>query len=260
MLTDLQERLQFLLNERLHALALARMGLQADLSDRGMLSSSAAIRGMEKLGKEHVDLAVPEFAAAVNHAAAAGVDQGVLKAALDDTLERFLAGMQALLTAPESAKAFPGNSWARPEELTALCVRARSLVRQYQAGFISPANQGGHTMFINMTGATGVAIQQGTSGSTQEVHVAVDSRAASEALSVLSQEISSLAQGRAELADALTDIDTLRAQLNRTAPRTSVLRELGSSLRTVVEGTLAGALSPAAVVAAGQLWLALGLG
>jgi len=64
----------------------------------------------------------------------------------------------------------------------------------------------------------------------------------------------------AKTADELmTDVRTIRAQLEKPSPSRLIIQEAGKSLRHVVEGIAGGMLTPAMMTAASALWSVLGL-
>lgn len=106
--------------------------------------------------------------------------------------------------------------------------------------------------------STGVVIQQGTRGSTLSANVEVNADAIRETLAEFAKAMSPFVDAaiRREF-DA--EIQTIEAQLDKPRPNSTILRECGSSLRSICEGLAAGALTPAAIAAASQLWALLGV-
>jgi hypothetical protein len=63
-----------------------------------------------------------------------------------------------------------------------------------------------------------------------------------------------------DLLEIKADIATMRAQLAKPNPSSSILKEAGASLRKVLEGAAGGMLAPGVTAAAKALWSALGIG
>lgn len=103
----------------------------------------------------------------------------------------------------------------------------------------------------------GVAIQQGTASSVQNMHYQVDAGAASRALDILERELAAAPVPQDVLADLQADIATLRAQLSKSSPSFSILNEAGKSIRSITEGVIAGIITPEATIAVGALLTAL---
>jgi hypothetical protein len=107
----------------------------------------------------------------------------------------------------------------------------------------------------NMTGN----IQQGSPGATQTFELKANIGTAQAALQAFEAELNKSEiddRARQELA---ADIATIKAQLSKPSPSVSILHEAGKSVRNVVEGVVAGALTSPLLHTAIALGLTLGL-
>ena len=112
---------------------------------------------------------------------------------------------------------------------------------------------------ITIESMIGGAIQQGTTGSTQNVTIKIDLQAAQDAIAQAEEALKSETANPEILASISADLDTIKAQLRKPEPSTSVLVEAGRSLRTIAEGAAAGVLGSKLTTALVALGHALGL-
>jgi hypothetical protein len=113
---------------------------------------------------------------------------------------------------------------------------------------------------VTMHQPIGVALQQGTTSSSQTVTFDIDVGAAVDAIGRLESELTGARLDRSVLTELQAELTTLRAQLSKASPNPSVLAEVGKSARAILEGMAAGVLTPDAITAASMLWVALGIG
>ena len=150
---------------------------------------------------------------------------------------------------------------ARLEKFDAILVH---YLRQFDVGFLDlPEPEVPPTMNASIIADTvlGVAIQQGTTHSSQHVVTEInvsDARSAVVAFERALQDDAALGSKRDEIS---ADLNTIKAQLSKQAPSKTIIGEAGKSLRNLVEGAISNALTPPALAnAASALWKALGLG
>ena len=132
----------------------------------------------------------------------------------------------------------------------------RLRVRQFDIGWVGPQEAAGDS-FVN-SGVIIGGVQQHSHGSSIAVQVGIDLAAARQAAKALATE---LAQVKPEvpIIDMRADVDTIMAQLGRSQPSSTVLREVGATLKTIAEGLVAGMLTQPALTALAALLTALGL-
>jgi hypothetical protein len=136
------------------------------------------------------------------------------------------------------------------------------VIRQFDVGFFQPAEPetpGVHNA-INVGSMIGSTIQQGSPAATQTAQITLNVHLARTALAELESALSNANLSHTVRDEMLADVRTIGAQLSKPTPSTSIVREAGRSLRNVVEGVAAGALTQPFITAATALWSALGLG
>lgn len=122
-------------------------------------------------------------------------------------------------------------------------------LRQFDVGHLDPREpEEPLTMSnsINIGVMSGGAIQQGTSESTQNFEVDLATRVLADFEAALASED----VPHNQLANIRADIATIKAQLAKPEPSRAILREAGKSVRSVVEGVFAGAITNRVVEAA----------
>ena len=112
---------------------------------------------------------------------------------------------------------------------------------------------------INMGSMTGSTIQQGSPNAQQNVRFTLNINSAQMALLNFETEISKLTLSELTRTDINADLHTIRAQLSKSSPTLSIIQECGRTIRDVIEGNTAGALTPSVIAAGKALWSALGV-
>ena len=136
-------------------------------------------------------------------------------------------------------------------------------IRQFDVGFFQPAEPempGVHNAIINVGSMIGSTIQQGSPAATQTTQITLKVDLARTALAELESALSNTNLSHTVRDEMLADVRTIGAQLSKPTPSTSIVHEAGRSLRNVVEGVAAGALTQPFITAPTALWSALGLG
>jgi hypothetical protein len=101
-------------------------------------------------------------------------------------------------------------------------------------------------------------VQQGSPGATQSQSIVIKVDEAKAAIAALEAGHGELNLTAEKLSDLQSDLDTIKAQLAKTAPSHSIVREAARSVRTIVEGAVGGMLTPSIVTAIVALGKATG--
>jgi hypothetical protein len=258
-LGNLAAHLVALLQEWSEDTARKRGSIIVTAAGHGSAQSSATMLQMEDLARAQIDTLVPSLARAGDHARARGAPSAEVDRQIDGVLVGAINVLVMHLQAGGGSDL--GAYGARPAVIGLERPRAEALLARYRTGYLrDPATAGGTTYSLTIRDSPGANANQVGDGVTQTSNIALDATAAMAAIERLAASIAALdpqAHGRAE---AEADIVALRAQLGRQQPNRSLLREMGISLRTVVEGALSNTLAAPGAAAAAELWNALGLG
>jgi hypothetical protein len=258
MRADLEHRLDFVVREHRAEMQRALSQLKGDLFHRGMAGGSGAMISKERLAAELFDGGFARLTADVDKAAVAGVAREDRETCLRDSVGRLLVAIREVFKEP-AADAFGPTYGVREEKFTEFEGRAASLVRQYFAGYLTAHNSPERGLTLSINDSPGAVVQQGGAGNVQSATVWVNVAAAGPSLASLLEELKKLPPDTPMVREAIEDAETVQRQLARPDPSSGLLRELGKSLRNIVEGTIAGVLSTEGLAAAGHLWPALGL-
>ncbi|MGE8940648.1 hypothetical protein ACO2I3_01915 [Leptospira interrogans] len=173
---------------------------------------------------------------------------------------RLLSTFQEDLTVaakPYLTRAFMGAK-AIEGELGKLEALRQSKLRFYDIGLFDPSEPAANSNVSNHLSIgvmSGGAVQQGTVGSKQ-TQLTINHQDISDALHAFERALSAISLSEEHRKEAAADISTIKAQLEKAHPSTTILRETGKSLRNICEGAVGGALSGPALSA---LWKMLGL-
>lgn len=135
-------------------------------------------------------------------------------------------------------------------------VRLQAAIRHHRAGFDrhTPSRT---TSSIVIENSPGSSVLQSSPGAIQSNTVEIG--AISTALSQAEAELP-WRELPSELVEELrADLETIKSQLRKPKPSVAIMREAGSTARSLLEGVAAGALTPPAVAALLLLWRSLGL-
>jgi hypothetical protein len=252
-------RLNFLVSERKGAVTQAAATIKVQAAARGVRGSGDML-ARERLAQETLDAALTEFMDAAEKAKAAGVGEDDVQRALRGAGVDLIHSMKATLTGP-ATDAFGSTYPARPQWFEHLMGRMESKLQDYRAGYLSPraSAPGASGLSVVVSHSPGAIVQQGQ-GNTQTVQVAIDTASATKSIDALVAELSGQVGSDLRVIEALDDLQAIRSQITRQTPNHTVLRELGRSTRSILEGAVGGMLTPAGLAAAAALWSALGLG
>lgn len=136
------------------------------------------------------------------------------------------------------------NKYLEPA-LHNLNLRLQARVRIFEMGIREESVSPGYT--INVVNAEKVVggIQQAGGNSTLENAVTVTSIEVREAVDRVAQVLSSSAELEEIASEMAADLATIRAQLEKDRPNSSILRESAKSIRTIAEGAVGGSLATA---------------
>lgn len=162
------------------------------------------------------------------------------------------------------SKADQMRDWGAPrvvsERLAKLDERLSFTLQNYDIGFLDPSEpELPPTMSnnINIGNMSGGAIQQGTSHSAlnQSNFNLSEAQQVLEAFRIAFEKENLTVDQRGNIE---ADVATLKAQLSKPARSEAMIKETVHTLRNVVEGITAGALTPPAITAATALWTIFG--
>ncbi len=146
-------------------------------------------------------------------------------------------------TRPDTLKQFAGPKLVE-ERLALFDKKLDFMLEHFDIGFLDPAEpEPPPSMSMTIGTVVSSAIQQGSTGSTQNVSTTInlgDFRAAFARLTETLAASNVPAQIRSELTP---DLDTIKAQLAKKTPSTAILQEAGRSLRTISENVVANVLT-----------------
>jgi hypothetical protein len=189
------------------------------------------------------------------------LDRDELRGLTEDRLRTFMARCKAAVR-PEKILNF-GPAGPIEERLTKFDSVLAFHLRQFDVGFLDlpePETPPIMSASIIAGNVSGVAIQQHTAHSTQHVVGKINVDETRSAIAAFEDALreASLLGGKREEVDG--DLNTIKAQLSKSSYSMAIITEAGKSLRNLVEGAIANALTPPALSAAAvALWKALGL-
>jgi hypothetical protein len=130
--------------------------------------------------------------------------------------------------------------------------------RQFNIGWAGRQEDVSVTQQVVNNGTIVGTVQQGATGATVTGTISINIDTARNAASALAQELQAGPQAP-PIIDMRADVDTIRAQLGKSEPSMSLLREAGRTLRNLSESVASGLLTPSAATALAALLAALGL-
>jgi hypothetical protein len=119
-----------------------------------------------------------------------------------------------------------------------------------------PSSMSNEIKIENMIGSV---IQQGTTDSEQNASISINFTAVQSALTALEQALNEHPAPRAVAAQIEPEINTIKAQLAKSKPTDTILREAGTTLRGISEGVAGALLAPQVQAGIVALLSALGL-
>ena len=162
-------------------------------------------------------------------------------------------------TRPSILKQFAGAKLV-DERLAAFDEKLNVALEHFDTGFLDPAEpELPPSMSMTIGTVVGSAIQQGTTDSTQNVSTTINVGDVRAAFTQLNDALKSAELPAPVNSEMRADLDTIKAQLAKGTPNSTVLQEAGRSLRTVSEGLAANVLAAPVAVGIAALLKALGL-
>ena len=183
-----------------------------------------------------------------------------LKAFTDRYFAQCLWCWTVLTGRPENAE-FAGPKLVK-EKLAEFDRKLQFSLRQFAVGFLDPDEPVARplaTHNIHVQSMVGGAIQQGTTGSTQNVSTTINLGDVRAAFAQLNDALKSAELPTPADSEMRADLDTIKPQLNKEAPSTTILQEAGRSLRTSSEGLAANVLALPSAAGLEALLKALGV-
>ena len=184
-------------------------------------------------------------------------DSQELRQATERLLLKFQEDLKSI-TKPDRLRAFFGAKYVDPE-LAKFDSLLKHKLRQFDTGLFEPVgseeasnNVSNHLSIGVMSGG---AVQQGTVGSKQ-TQITISKQDISDALRTFEHALSVISLSEEHRNEVVADVSTIKAQLEKENPSTTILRETGKSLRNICEGAIGGVLAGPALSA---LLKALGL-
>jgi hypothetical protein len=229
--------------------------VRSEMTGRGMLSSSVAVRlsveAAQAVFEAGVDEALGELRRMIRETV---LDDHEMRTIVEQRLRRFLA------EAKEAAQVGDFRSFDPREMLAKFDQHLDFHLRQFDVGFHVPEEpeippMSGNSITVgNMTGN----IQQNSPGGTQTFEFKLNIEAAQTALQTYESELNKIEVDDRARRDLVADIATIKAQLCKPSPSASILRETARSVRNVTEGIVGGLLTSPVMQAAIALGTALG--
>lgn len=132
---------------------------------------------------------------------------------------------------------------------------ARALLEDHKAGFgrvVTPNSD------IHIQAGPGAIVQANSPGAWAQVNI--DAQAIRQALSDFEGALPWEDFDPTQVAEIRAEVETIKAQLGKAAPSSTILQESGRSLRAIMENLVASAAQPFVWQGGRMLWQALGLG
>ena len=185
------------------------------------------------------------------------LDPGELRQHAGQRLMNFVMAAEAVAGTWEAAHLMPGY---RKKQVAALNQHLQFALQQFDVGLFVPNEPEVPQVSnaINIGSMTNSAVQQGSPGATQSQSIVIKVDEAKAAIAALEAGHGELNLTAEKLSDLQSDLDTIKAQLAKTAPSHSIVREAARSVRTIVEGAVGGMLTPSIVTAIVALGKATG--
>jgi hypothetical protein len=231
---------------------------RSELAGRGMLTSSVAVRLSVETAQTSfeagVDKVLGELKRAISNTL---LDPDEMRAVAEQRLRQFV------VDAKEAAQVDDLARISDPREMLAKFDKHLNFhLRQFDVGFHIPEEPEVPPVSkneINIGSMTGSAIQQGSPNAQQSVQFTLNVETARTALANFETALAEQKLSEVTLSEINAELHTIRAQLSKASPNSSIIQESGRTLRNVTEGIAAGVLTPGVIAAASALWSALGL-
>jgi hypothetical protein len=255
---DFSESLRFQLDKTSKETLIAINRMQGEWTLRGSAFSSRYYLERFEIAEagfhRGVDVALGQCRRAMR---ITGIEPSTLRRITEERLDSFRHALESRIVPTDGA-----FKRIVTERLPKLQEHLQFALRQFDVGLHVPpepdtpmaTNQ--NIMHVNMSGGM---VQQGTSHSTQSATNAFNSDGAKDALAKFAEALKAVSLPADVLKNVEADIATIRAQLAKSEPSTSILREVGQSLRNVIEGIAGGIMTDPAGKALLELCRMLGL-
>jgi hypothetical protein len=191
------------------------------------------------------------------------LDRNELRRITHDKLYLFTEKMKTLIRESEIHAPSSGVRHLVNESLAELDKKLVFCLRQFDVGFkVPPEPETIPSMKnnIKISNMYGGAIQQGNANSTQTTFSHISVKDAGNALADFEAKLTSAEIPDDKLLDIKDHIDTIKHQLAKSTPSQLILAEAFKSLRNMIEGIAAGAMTSPMVEATLNLGRCLGLG
>ena len=190
------------------------------------------------------------------------LDRQQLRETTERLLAQFVGDMKHACKAPLFRQWGLVNAKVLDEREDEFDKKVRFALRHFDVGHLNPAGPevpASISNAINVENMIGSVVQQGTKGSTQTASITINIAAVRSALDNLEQTLSEYPAPPEIAAEIEPELQTIKAQLAKPKPSVTILREAGSTLRSISEGVAGGLLAPHVLSAIGALLSALGI-
>lgn len=252
---DYSARLEFHLGEATKALQKAAQKIASEWNAQGMTGSSRyplfLYESVEQAYRSGIDVALGECSRA-SRITTLSIAQ--LRPVTEEKLNGFLSAAKKALDRPSMS---PSQKQTIAPLLPKLDAYLKFALRQFDVGLLTrpePSVPPSMSNSISIGVMSGGLLQQGTVGSTQTVSNAFNAQELGAATEALLTALRNEPTPPAQLTVIEADIATIRAQLAKPTPSSTILREAGQSIRHITEGIVAGALTPSTIAAAQTLF------
>jgi hypothetical protein len=227
-------------------------------SAKGAYRGSATVVETFRVAHEHFEQGVKTALGELKRAVRiTDLDKPDLRARTEALLRDYNENAK-VATRPKVLREFAGPKLV-DERLAVFDQKLDFALAQFDAGFLDPSEpEPPPSMSLTVGTMVGSAVQQGVQGATQHVSTSINIEATRTAAVQLSEALSASEIPAPLAAELRADLETIKAQLRKMQPSTSVLLEAGRSMRTITENLTANVL--ATPVTAGVLALLKALG
>lgn len=260
-LDDFARAIEWHLDRSLSAARQRIGGIETSANARGMLrSGNTIIETFQAAHKEFeggVDTALGELKRAIQ---TTELDKDRLRKITIEALSKYRDDLKGL-TGHEKMRKWAPQAFSNIDGFLAEFDETLAFkTRQFEVGFFDPGEPEVPpvTNYMHVGHVSGGAVQQGTSHSTQNV-TTINIQVLPAAVAEFEKELTKASLPPNLAADIQADLETIKAQLKKPSPSNAVLKEVGHSLRSVLEGMTGGMLAPGALQAGQVLLGALGI-
>ena len=260
---DFADWVQFHLDEAIKSGDRACQAVQREHNAHGRLRSGITVVRCFDAAYVEFDKGVSAALGALKTAENRGVlDAHQLREKTEELLRRFVSDMRHACYAPMFREWGHMPAGVLDEKETEFDKKLDFALRQFGVGHVNPpepeipASISNDIKIENMISSV---IQQGTTDSTLTASITINLAAVRSAFDTLEQALREHPASPEIAAEIEPEIQTIKAQLAKSKPSVNILREAGSTLRSIAEGAAGGLLAPHVLAAIGALLSALGL-